>query len=97
MKENNDDIFEKAENFLSIHEETTLFKGKVLYDGGKIKKVNTVKFDYNKSLIGTVGQLQKSGMNNTVCITQTDYLNDTKILKDQTCINIMNFIRERMV
>ena len=74
-----------------------MFKGKIkYYDNGKIKKVNDVKYDHNKSLIGTVGQLQKSGMNNTVCITQTDYLNKNKILKDDSCNLIMDFIRKTL-
>ena len=94
MRNNNEDIFGEAEKFLSIHENTTLFKGKLEYDeNSNIKKVNKTKFDFYKSLIGTVGQLQKSGMNNTVCITQTDYLNKEKILKNKTCIEIMNFIK----
>lgn len=93
MRTDNEDIFKEAETFLSIHEKTSLFKGKLLYDEkGGIHKVNNQKFDLKKSLIGTIGQLQKSGKSNTVCISDADYLNKTKIEKDSTCQEIMRFI-----
>jgi hypothetical protein len=94
MRQGNDDIFEKAEYFLSIHEDSELFRGKVKYDStGKIKKsVNEEKYTHKKSLVGTVGQLQMSGKSNTVCISDADYLNKGKVKADATCIDIFNFI-----
>ena len=70
MRQDNDDIFEEAEKFLGIHSSCNLFKEKLTYDESwtVLKKVNKVKYSHKKSLVGTVGQLQKSGMTNTVCI-----------------------------
>lgn len=99
MKENNDDIFKEADAFLNIHERTVLFKGKVISDPitGIIKKVNNQKFSYKKSLVGTVGQLQKSGKSNTVCISDSDYLDDAKIKTNTTCVEIHKFIQQVMI
>ncbi len=100
MQEGNADIFAKAEEFLSIHEMTNLFRGKItLNEGGTshpsdILKVNGIKFDYEKSLVGTIGQLQKSGSTNSVCIRQADYLTNEKIISDATCGRIVSFIEE---
>lgn len=99
MQDGNDDIFEAAETFLTTNKTCTLFKDKIQYDntGTIIKKVNTVKYSHRKSLIGTVGQLQKSGMSNAVCISQTDYLNNDKILANDTCKEIVELIKQVMI
>lgn len=94
MEQDNDDIFNAARGFLSIHEATKLFKGKLTYDGTVIKKVNRQKYADKKSLVGTVGQLQKSGKSNTVCIRDADYLSDEKINGNPTCITILEFINK---
>lgn len=94
MEQDNDDIFDAARGFLSIHETTKLFKGKLTYDGAVIKKVNKHKYAEKKSLVGTVGQLQKSGKSNTVCIRDADYLSDEKINVNPTCTTILEFINK---
>lgn len=94
MRENNEDIFEHAEAFLSIHDQTKLFKDKLKRkDDGTIYKVNDIKYDHKKSLVGTIGQLQKSGMTNTVCIKQADYLTNEKIKLDHSCNDILSFVK----
>lgn len=99
MQEDNEDIFEAAETFLSTNTTCTLFKDKLEYDDtGKIlKKVNTVRYSHRKSLIGTVGQLQKSGMSNSVCISQTDFLSNAKILDNYTCKEIIELLNQVMM
>jgi len=99
MQDGNDDIFEAAETFLLTNTTCTLFKDKLKYDDAGIilKKVNKVKYSHRKSLIGTVGQLQKSGMSNAVCISQTDYLNNDKILANDTCKEIVELIKQVMI
>jgi hypothetical protein len=93
MKSGNEDIFGIADCFLSIHEDTNLFKGKVKYDtAGKKNKVYGDKYYPEKSLIGTVGQLHKSGKSNTVCISDSNYLTDEKIIASPVCIQIFEFI-----
>lgn len=96
MREDNDDIFDAAEHFLKIHKSCNLFKEKLTYDESSkiLLKVNNVRYSHKKSLVGTVGQLQKSGMTNTVCIAQTDYLNEAKILNNKVCKEIMDTINK---
>ncbi len=96
MAQDNDDIFLAARQFLSIHPKTNLFSDKLTYDGAILKKVNKQKYAEKKSLIGTVGQLQKSGKSNTVCIRDSDYLNDTKINENPSCIEILEFINKTL-
>lgn len=98
MREGNENIFESANAFLSIHEETNLFKGKVTYhEDRSIHKVINEKYDAKKSLIGTIGQLQKSGKSNTVCISDSDYLTEDKIISNETCNLIVQFIRKTIL
>ena len=95
MKDGNQDIFEKAYEFLDIHESCTLFKGQVKYEDEQKtikKKVGAKKFSIKKSLIGTVGQLQMSGKSNTICISDADYLTDAKIQNNKACCNIWSII-----
>ncbi|OAV68044.1 hypothetical protein Barb4_02220 [Bacteroidales bacterium Barb4] len=94
MKEGNEDIFNKADAFLEIHESTALFKGKVKYKDNIKKEINGKKYDPKKSLIGTVGQLQLSGKSNTVCISDSDYLTDDKIRNNPACTDIYTFIQK---
>ena len=77
MKQENEEIFENAEGFIDRHFEESRCRGK--------------KFDKGKSVIGTVGQLQKSGGSNVVCIEQTDYLTDEKVLNNALCKTIITF------
>lgn len=77
MKIQNELIFDDAEKFLDQH---------------YIKERCKSKYDKSKSLIGLCGQLQKSGGSNVVCISQSDYINDEKIVQNQTCVDIINFI-----
>lgn len=90
MKDGNDDIFQAAEDFLAINHTCTLFRDSLELDGtGKILKVNGEKYSHKKSLVGTVGQLRKSGKSNTVCISDTEYITDDKIKANSTCRDIM--------
>ena len=96
MRQGNEEIFTHAEDFLDIHESTSLFKNRVTYneDHSEKKKVCGVKYAYKKSLVGTVGQLQLSGKSNTVCISDADYLTNDKVKIDTTCVDIFDFIRK---
>lgn len=78
MQKDNESIFENAKKYLSDH-----------YDETRIKK-----YDEPKSIVGIVGQLQKSGGSNVVCIGQTDYLTPDKIHSDIKCQEIIAFFEE---
>lgn len=77
MKIGNEKIFEDAEKFIDENHDETRCIGN--------------NFDKKKSLVSTVGQLQKSGSSNVVCIGQTDYLSAEKIQADAQCIEIIEF------
>lgn len=97
MEDGNEDIFKEAKVFLSIHESTNLYKGKVeLNEDKSIKKVFGDRYHPKKSLIGTIGQLHKSGKSNTVCISDSYYLTDAKIIADAACKSIVEFLRKAM-
>ena len=76
MKTQNDSIFEDAETYLRKH-----------FSEERSKK----NYDSKKSTIGIVGQLQKSGSSNVVCIGQTDYINNEKIDANQKCVEIIKY------
>ncbi len=100
MKDGNDDVFEAAETFLEIKTTCTLYKDKLKYDkkdATLLKKVSSDKYYHKKSLIGTIGQLQKSGKSNTVCISDADYITEAKILENATCIEIIDLIKTVMI
>ncbi len=77
MKLNNDKIFEDAERFID--------------ENHNVARCRANNFDKKKSLVSTVGQLQKSGGSNVVCIGQTDYLTSEKIKANAQCIEITGF------
>jgi hypothetical protein len=87
MKEGNEELFDKAGEYLKIYEKINIDTGKTKYDD----------YNYKKALVGTTGQLQKSGTSNTVIIRHTDYLTDEKIKADNTCNKIISFIKKAMV
>ncbi|MEM7658529.1 MAG: hypothetical protein AAF399_20555 [Bacteroidota bacterium] len=97
MQKENEAIFESAEDFLTqYHSAQRLKKLKIqVQDDGSVieKRKNHHKFDFQKSLIGTVGQLQLSGSSNTVCINHSDYLTLGKIGSDPSCQEIIHFFR----
>jgi len=78
MKKDNEEIFDKAEAFLRLSEETRRDK----------------KWSAKKALIGITGQLQKSGKSNTVIITDTDYINKGKIQNDENAQKLIQFIQK---
>ena len=80
MKIDNDKIFEDAERFIDEN-----------HDEARCKANN---FDKKKSLVSAVGQLQKSGSSNVVCIGQTDYLSSAKIQADAQCVEIIELFNQ---
>ncbi len=77
MKTQNEEIFEDAEIYLKKH---------------YLKERSDKKFDFQKSTIGVVGQLQKSGVSNVVCIGKTDYIGKEKIDANKKCLEIIDFL-----
>lgn len=80
MQIGNEAIFEAAMNYLDCY-----------YDMNRGKKSD---YDKDKSTIGIACQLQKSGSSNVVCIGQTDYITDEKILLNIKCLEIISYIED---
>lgn len=98
MRDGNDDIFQAAEGFLAVNHTCTLFSASLKLDAsGQILKVNGEKYSHKKSLVGTVGQLRKSGKSNTVCISDAEYITDAKINANGTCLDIINKINKVLI
>lgn len=77
MTENNELLFDEANNYLSKH-----------FDD----KRKAQKYDNDKSLIGVVGQLQISGASNTVCIKKSDFISEEKIKANHKCVEIFQYV-----
>lgn len=98
MKKDNDDIFDDAATFLGKINEYSLFNGKTNnLDVKLITKVDGEDFNYEKSLVGTVGQLQTSGKSNVQVIREGSYLTKDKIINDANCKAIANFIENSLI
>jgi hypothetical protein len=101
MNEGNESIFNNAKKYLQDHyDDSRLFPLKLKNENGVTTETRSArgreKFDYDekKSLLGVVGQLQKSGKANTVCISDTDFLNLNKIKVAPKCKEIIEFINK---
>ena len=94
----NEASFAAATSYLSDHyDDDRMFPLKLKIDTTGVIEARSTKagdkerFDDKKSLIGTVGQLQRSGKSNVVCISDTDYLTLDKIRNSQKCQEIAAF------
>jgi hypothetical protein len=101
MQRENEIIFTKAIEYLDVHfDDNRLFplqlkqnmEGDILIDHRSTRIKDKFKYDKQKSLIGIVGQLQKSGSSNVVCIGQTDYLTKLKIETNPKCLEITEYL-----
>lgn len=98
MKQNNDAIFDDVDVFLTKVNAYELFKGKTNHADVKlISKVDEQKFNYEKSLISAAGQLQTSGKSNVQVIREGSYLTNEKILQDDNCKAIAEFIGKSLL
>jgi hypothetical protein len=100
MKDGNEPNFDAATTYLKAHfKDPRLFPLKwkshstsgAMMEERSTKQADKVKYDEIKSLIGTVGQLQRSGKSNVVCISDSDYLTLSKIQTDSKCQEILTF------
>ncbi len=99
LREGSEQIYDGAVTYLQTYfDDARLFPLKLSINAEVTSEVRSakngdkLKYDEQKSIVGVIGQLQKSGGSNTVCIGQTDYLNLKKIQANQKCIEFVNFI-----
>jgi hypothetical protein len=98
MRLENESSFDAAITYLKDHhDDARLFPLKLTVAEGIVTEARSTKqkdkdkFDDKKSLIGTVGQLQRSGKSNVVCISDTDFLSLDKMKKNKKCVEIATF------
>lgn len=98
MKEDNEAIFESADNFLKTYQDKERLKSLVFeknHSGDIIEKRDRAnKYYHIKSMLGVVGQLQYSGASNTVCIEKSDYITLDKIKKNSNCQDILDLFKK---
>ena len=87
MRKGNENVFDKAADFLNSN-------GFIRLKKDKSKNENKTQSDFNKSLIGTVGQLEHSGLGNADIIKLTSMLNKDKFNNSQQCQAIIKFFSE---
>jgi len=96
MQEDNEEIFQRAADFLKLKDESRLSKLEIvkIKDGEFEENYSSKKLDFDekKSQIGIVGQLQVSGKSNAVIIKDTDYIKLKKLNDNHLCQDILNFI-----
>lgn len=104
LRDTNEDIFDNAEKYLQTHlNNLRLFSLKlaningVISETRSIKGADKLKYDSQKSIVGVIGQLQKSGGSNTVCIGQTDYLTLDKISNSSKCNDFIDFVKNLII
>lgn len=90
MKTSKENLFEKAEEFLNSDGGFIRYKknDKSLQDNYKTAS------DLNKSLIGSVGQIEISGLNNADIIKHTNLLNIDKLKNSNQCKSILEFVKK---
>lgn len=99
MKTDNQEIFEKAEKYLELKDDSRLKKLEIKERDGKITETRTggkMKFDLPKSEICVAGQLQNSGKSNVVIIKDCDYLSLKKINDSEKCQEIAEFFKKSL-
>ena len=90
MQEENSSVLGKAVDFLS---ENALSPERTKeYDPRQDKYMGGKKYKFKKSQIAVAGQLQFSGMNNSVIILKSDYIKQKAILQDNECRKIAELI-----
>ena len=89
MKKGKEPLFEKAEEFLNCEGGFIRYKK----TGPSLKDVSKTASDLNKSLIGSVGQIEISGLNNADIIKHTRLLDVDKFKSSKRCIAIVEFIK----
>lgn len=90
MHKENSELLEKSMDFLNAN---ALPPDRTKeYDPRQNKYVSGKKYKPEKSQIAVAGQLQFSGMNNSVIILKSDYIKKQTILQDEECVKIAGLI-----
>lgn len=86
MIPNNEQCFENSKKYIDDNMLTTARQTEYKCSDDTYKSGN--KFKEKKSIISIAGQLQFSGMNNSVIIAKSDFIKKSDILANQNCTDI---------
>lgn len=89
MKIGKEDLFKNAEKFLNCEGEFIRYKKTDTSSKDDYKTAS----DLDKSLIGSVGQIEISGLSNADIIKHTNLLNKDKFRNSNQCKSILTFIK----
>ncbi len=90
MQQENEKIFEESEKYL-LENALAGERQKEYKDiGAEQSYTGSSKFKEKKSIISLAGQLQFSGMNNSVIIAKSDYITSEKLMANDQCIEIQS-------
>lgn len=92
MKPSNDEYFVNSKNFIDANPINTDRQKEFKCFDETYKSGN--KFKEKKSVISIAGQLQFSGMNNSVIIAHSDYIKKSDILANDHCQNIIKLFHD---
>lgn len=88
MVKDNEDIFSSCEKYLKINELEEDRKKEYVCTSESEEYKTQCKYKHKKSLISVAGQLQFSGMNNSVIIAKSDYIKKRDLEENNHCLNI---------
>ncbi len=97
MYEGNEEIFDKAAEYIGLKCENRLIRKKVKCENGepiRDKDEKKQKFYPEKSIITIAGQLQSSGKGQVVTIEDSDYITLNKIQQSEKIQEIINFFEK---
>ena len=90
MQIDNNEIFEKGKNYLLQNHLEEERQKEFKCDHNEQSYSGTSKFKEKKSIISLAGQLQFSGMNNSVIIAKSDYITREKLMQNTQCVEIQS-------
>ena len=90
FKVNNKELVSKAHEYLIQNKLDNNRTKEYFVDKEKYK--GSSKFDLKKSIISVAGQLQFSGMSNSVIISRSDYITKLSICEDLECQKILKLL-----
>lgn len=89
LGQGNDSLSKAAEDFLNANElPINRTKEMAMVDGQEVAKGNS-KYNKKKSQVNLFGQLQFSGMNNSVIISKSDFIKKETLEKCEQCLDIV--------
>ena len=95
MKSDNENTFTNSRTFLKDNKLDKSRQKEFICNDTKERYKTGIKFKEKKSIISVAGQLQFSGMNNSVIIAQSDYIRKSDIEDNTHCKDIIRLFSKK--